>query len=449
MPVSTNLSLRISAILLGGFVLFQILLVVLLTLPSRGDAERPYNLPRPEQVRAMAAVFDLTPRAERPALVGTFNGSLYSVGLADVGPAVTEPSASLEQLRQVYAGALAGRVVRAAGRRPLLSRLIGEGPRPARFFAPVRLAVALRDGQWLTIDSTPSAAVRGYLRQRSTMGAIGGLIVLGALGLAVRQTTRPLIRLSDGVRHFSQGLDAPDVPVEGPQEIRALAHAFNDMKARIGGLMAERTRMLAAIAHDMRTYLTRLRLRAEFIADPAQREAAVRDLDEMTSLLADTMLLAREDAEAASDAVPLDAVEQVRAIVDIRTEMGDAVVFEAPATPARLLCTPIALRRMLANLIDNGLRHGSQVTVRVLIEPATVQLVVTDNGPGVPAKALARLGEPFHRLDPSRDRESGGAGLGLAIVRALAQRYRGEVTFDNRPEGGFRATLRFPRLPEA
>jgi signal transduction histidine kinase len=444
MTVGSNLSLRITALLLGGFVMLQALIWATMALPGRGDDRRPYNLPQPEQVAAMAQVLETAPRDQRAALLETFNGSLYTVRILRDPPLAADGGAALDQLRSDYAQALPDRGVAIAAKRPRLGRIVGDRPRPARFFAPITLAVTLRDGEQLVIDSRPSSLVRTFLRQRAFMGTLGGLVVLAILALAVRQTTRPLARMSAGIRRFSSDLDAPDLPLAGPREVRDLSLAFNEMKARIVGLMSERTRVLAAIAHDMRTYLTRLRLRAEFIGDLEQRDKAAADLDEMAALLDDTLLFARQDAGTAPKPVWLDLAQLLDAIVTLRREMGDAVTLLPVREPLMICASPLSLRRMLDNLIDNGRRHGDRVILSAVEQPSGIAILVADDGPGVPADALGKLGEPFGRLDPSRDREAGGAGLGLAIVRALAERDGAEVTFTNGTEGGFIATLRFP-----
>ena len=441
MTIGSNLSLRITLILLFGFVALNLMIIALTTLPSRGDALRPYNLPLPGQAAAIAAAIDRAPPGERAGLVETFNGGLYSVRIEPVMPQpAANISADLTELQGYYAHALPGRQVIVGGRRPLIGRLIGSQPRPARFFAPVTVAIGLHQGA-LVITSSPSAAMRAYLRSRSVLGAIGGLVVLLVLALAVRQTTRPIALLSTGVRRFGADLDAPDLPLAGPREIRELAGSFNDMKARIRELMQERTRVLAAIAHDMRTYLTRLRLRAEYIDDPEQRVRAVRDLDEMAALLNDTLFLAEDEARAPS-AIRMDLAEAVTGVVELRRELGDAVTAETDGA-AWVTASPIGVRRILDNLIDNGLRHGAGVLVRLVRVNEAVELIVEDDGPGVAPEILARLGEPFTRGDPSRNRETGGAGLGLAIVRALAARDGAVVAFANRAEGGLRVTVRY------
>ncbi|OHT21721.1 ATP-binding protein [Edaphosphingomonas haloaromaticamans] len=446
MTIGSNLSLRITAILLGGFVLLQMLIWVVMALPSRGDDQRPYNLPLPTEARTMVDTLEAAPPARRASLVTMFNGSLYTVQiLREPPPAPATQREGLDRLRLDYAAALPGRDIGLTGRRPLLGRMAGTRPWTSRFFAPITLTVPMRGGDLLVVDSRPSMVVRAYLRQRAFLGAVGGLLVLGVLALAVRQTTRPLVRLSAGVRRFTSDLDTPDLPVAGSREMRDLSAAFNEMKARIGGLMAERTRMLAGIAHDMRTYLTRLRLRAEFIDDSEQRAKAAADLDEMAALLDDTLLLAKRDGRATPQPQRIDLATELAAIVALRVDMGDAVTLGAIPPDLAIEATPISLRRMLANLIDNGVRHGGHVSIEASADDQTVTISVADDGPGVPPETLQRLGEPFGRLDPSRNRETGGAGLGLAIVRALADREGATIRFANQPKGGFVATATFPR----
>jgi len=444
MSIGSNLSLKIAAILLCGFVLLQTVVWTAMTLPG-GNERRLYNLPRPDELRTMVEIVETTPPAHRTRLIQLLNGSLYSVKMVASPP--PEPASrrdGLDAIEHDYANALPGYRVDMWGRRPLFRGFFQGRPRVSRFLAPVMLSVGLHDGTVLIVSSQPSSEVRAYLRERSLLLALGGVLVLVVLLLAVRQTTRPLVRLSHGVRDFASNLSAPDVPVGGSSELRELAIAFNDMKARIGALVAERTRILAGIAHDMRTYLTRLRLRAEFIEDSDQRDRAIADLDEMSALLDDTLIFAERDSRRERPSQFIDLRQELAAIVDLRLEMGQDIALSTTA-PATIRAEPLAFRRMLANLIDNAVRHGGNARLTVREAGDRVLVAIEDDGPGVPEEVLSRLGEPFGRLDPSRDRSTGGAGLGLTIVKALAEREEAVVGFANRPEGGFVATLSFAR----
>lgn len=444
MTIGSNLSLRLAAILLVGFIALQLLVAIVL--PSSDDARRPYNLPRPEEVAAIANALDRAPEGERAGLVEALDGALYSIKLVPVAPMPGRRSDDLQDLEASYDAAMPGRQVNVDGRRPRLGRWIGPTARPARFFAPIRVAIGLNGSGVLLITSQPSDSARAYLQGRAVIGALGGLVLLVALMLAVRQTTRPLSQLSGGVRRFAGNLDTPDLPVSGPREVRELATAFNDMKAQIRALIDERTRVLAAIAHDLRTYLTRLRLRAEFIDDPDHRVRAVRDLDEMTALINDTLLLADRDSAPPSHPERVAIAHTLAEIVDAHCELGETVTLAPVPEDLAIAATPLSLRRVLDNLIANGLRHGNTVAVSAQATGETVDIVVEDDGPGVPTDALASLGIPFQRFDPSRSRETGGAGLGLAIVRALASRDRAEVTFARGSAAGLRVMLRYPRF---
>jgi len=446
MTLGTNLSLRIGAILLVGFVLLQLIVFSFTALPGADARSGPDGLPAPASLAAMTQAVEKTPPGARPALAAALDGALYTVTLANAFP--QQDRARHAALERLYRPALGGRPVKVTGYRPP-PRLFGGGRlRLGHVLAPLTVAVGLHGGGVLVVDSRPSAAVQRFLRRRAFLGLMGGLIVLAVLALAVRQTTRPLLTLSHNIRAFADRLDAPPLPVEGSREMRELAGAYNAMKERIAGLVAERTRILAAVAHDMRTYLTRLRLRIEFIADEGQRARAAADLGEMSALLDDTLLFAGgESPEAPPE--PLDLAEELERIVTGRRETGEAVTLDMPEAPPAISANRMAFRRMIANLVDNGLRHGGRVEIAAARTPEGIAVEVRDDGPGVPPEALSRLGMPFQRLDPSRDRQTGGAGLGLAIVRALAARQGATIAFANRVPRGFAARIVFPPGPTA
>lgn len=447
MPIATNLSLRIGAIMLAGFVLLQLLIVGVLTLPGTSAMKQSYSLPDPVQLAAMVRAIEVTEERDRRPLIAAFNGSLYSVALAPQPPAPRggQLSEGMVALGHAYRAVLPGHWLRMDARKGALAGIVGERAGPAGFLAQVRVTVALAGGGYLVVTGTPSEAMRSYLRRRSMLGLVGGLALMLMLALAVRQTTRPITRLARGVRAMPENLDAPDLPGEGSREIRALAEAFNDMKHRISGLVAERTRILAAIAHDMRTYLTRLRLRADFIADADQRARAVADLSEMSALLDDTLFFASSDRAAGQNVARIDLSAEILGLIEMRREAGDNVALAiAGEGPFTVEANPLSVARIFANLVDNGLRYGSRVELALARAGDMIVLAVGDDGPGVPAEMLDRLGEPYQRLDLSRDRESGGAGLGLAIVKALVRQAGGTIAFGIAPIGGLLVTVRLP-----
>jgi len=452
MSLTANLTMRLGAIMLVGFVLLQLAIVAVLGLPDGGEADRPFSLPPPAQLAAIVTAVEQRPPAARPAMIRAFDAGMYSVSLAGGPPAPRQYAMSgrLPKLADSYRAVLPGRAVRVDSRGGRMSGWLdggwfGDQVGPDLFLGLVRVTVPLTRGGWLVVEGRPSAGMRVYLRRRTVLRLVGGLVLVLILLVAVRQTTRPITRVAAGVRGFSAGGDTPDLPLEGPRDVRELAQAFNEMKGRIAGLMADRTRILAAIAHDLRTYLTRLRLRADYIDDAHQQARAIADLDEMALLIDDTLLFAAIDGRHGGPREPIDLLASVVRLVALRREMGQAVTFAAAIDEALPVLAPrLALDRIFGNLVDNALRHGSAAEVRLDRIDGHVRLTVGDDGPGAPPDQLARLAEPFHRLDPSRDRGSGGAGLGLAIVRALAQQMGGTLKFGTSALGGLEVEVMLP-----
>ena len=200
--------------------------------------------------------------------------------------------------------------------------------------------------------------------------------------------------------------------------------------------------MLAAISHDLRTPITRLRLRAEFVDDDEQRAKMLNDLEQMEAMIAATLAFAREDSTN-EPRKTLDLAALMQSVCDDATDMGCDVVYDGAAR-ASYNGRPMALKRAFTNLVDNAVKYGGGA--RVVLEETREGIVVTveDNGPGVPDSEIERIFEPFYRAETSRNRETGGTGLGLAVVRSIIRGHGGEVTLVNRTEGGLRATVTLP-----
>jgi signal transduction histidine kinase len=214
------------------------------------------------------------------------------------------------------------------------------------------------------------------------------------------------------------------------------------MQSRLRAFVDDRTRMLAAISHDLRTPLTRLRLRAEAIPEADERARACADIDEMERMVAETLSFARADAlEARPERFDLAAL--VQSLVDDRSDLGADIAFDGPDTLA-VEGRPGALRRAIANLMDNALAHGTRARARLSAADGRVDFVVEDDGPGLPEDQLERVFAPFYRVETSRSRDTGGVGLGLAVARDVARAHGGEVMLANMPGGGLRATLSLP-----
>ncbi|HRP97899.1 MAG TPA: ATP-binding protein, partial [Rhodocyclaceae bacterium] len=276
------------------------------------------------------------------------------------------------------------------------------------------------------------------------LAALAALIAgIGLLAwIAVRVATRPLSRLADAARALGEDPNRAALETGGPVEVALAASAFNQMQQRIREHVGERTRILAAISHDLQTPITRLRLRAEQIEDETLRVRVQSDLDAMQALAKEGLDYARSlDAAAPLQAVDLDAL--VDALCEDARDMGWQVDRSGHiAHPCR--AQVVALRRALWNLIENGVKFGGRVEVTLAETAGTATLQVRDHGAGLPAAELERVFEPFYRTESSRNRETGGTGLGLAIARNLLRAQGGEVSLENAADGGLIATVRLP-----
>lgn len=442
-----TLAVRIGATVLAGMLLFQLVLLAVVFWPG-GPARPVFLLPSPKQALAMAAALEKTPPALRADIVRALNSDALLVRLrpAGVEPGAAPPNRGAQRLERLfarYADDLDGRPFRVevrpgGGIGATSADDIGTA-------APVGLVLTLTNGDNLVLERTRAPALLRLLDRALLIGALGCAIVVVVLLVALRHTARPLRALGTASRQLAADMDVPDLPLNGPAEIRDLSRAFNDMKHTIRALMDERTRMLAALAHDFRTYLTRLRLRAEFIDDIDQRARAVADLDEMNLLLDDTLTFAREVSAPDAPAPPLvDLAVEIAALVAVRRELGQDVEWHGAQAALPVACAPLALRRMLDNLVDNAVRYAGGARLAATSDDSGVLVTVEDDGPGVPEAALPSLTLPFERLEGSRARATGGSGLGLSIVLALATSQGGKLALQNRAEGGLRATLRLP-----
>jgi two-component system osmolarity sensor histidine kinase EnvZ len=442
MALSRSISFRLIALLLGAVVLFNLVTAIVFFGPHR---ERDnVRLPLPAQAAAIVDVVDATPADQRDRLLQALNSDTMAVRLVDDLPrrAVAKGSAPImTNYFTSYDEAFANRDIHIdLERQGRLRRWFGRGSGDWR---PVQLYVRISDGQWVAIQPVRSALLRGVLARSMLVVSLAGGAVIVLLILAVRQTARPIETLAAGARTFADRLDAPDLEVKGPREIQSLATAFNEMKVRIRGLVSERTRVVAAIAHDLRTYLTRLRMRAEFITDDVQRAKAERDIEEMSQLIDNALLFARSSEKGGDAAAVTDVAVELSAFAAARAELKDPVTLGAlPAGALKARIDAVAFRRAVANLTDNAVRYGGSARIVVSRTADQVIIDICDNGPGLPETEIDRMMAPFERMEPSRGRQGGGSGLGLAIVKQLVESHGGEFSLFNRPEGGACARVR-------
>jgi len=268
------------------------------------------------------------------------------------------------------------------------------------------------------------------------------LLLLAAAWFGARLLTRPIRQLSAAAERLSENLDSAPLAESGPQEVRQAARSFNRMQARIREQIAQRSRILTAVSHDLRTPLARIKLRVEELDDGRLRTRMSQDLGEMTTMLDATLAYLRE--QRASEARHLfDLQSLVESMVENAQDNGAAVGVVGACLP--LHTQPMALRSCLNNLLDNALRYAGHARIELHDSDGQVEVRVIDNGLGIPAEQREAVFEPFFRLESSRNRNSGGVGLGLSIAREAALRLGGELLLEETPGGGLSAVLRLPR----
>ncbi len=323
-----------------------------------------------------------------------------------------------------------------------LSRLSGfrydRVRHPNAFF----LAVRLHDSSWIIL--TAFERLWG-LHRPAEIGlhlaffAVSSVIVTI---LATRRLARPIQHFTAATRRFGADPKAPPMLASGPREMRDAAHSFNAMQTRIQKFMADRTMMLAAISHDLRTPLTRMRLRGELIDDPEQQARLFRDVDEMHAMIDAALAFFRDDVRI-EEVTSFDVAELARTIVDDFGDQGIEVVYVGPEH-LRHAGRPFALKRALTNLVDNATRYASATEIDLGNIAQGIAISVRDRGPGIPAESINDMFLPFHRLEKSRDRATGGVGLGLAAAQAIARDHGGDIVLRNRALGGLEAVLNLP-----
>jgi two-component system OmpR family sensor kinase len=317
----------------------------------------------------------------------------------------------------------------------------GPPPGPPPLGEGFYVALRLPDGHLRVVESVLEAFPNAFHRQVFWLLALGAMLLLPLAWIFSTALATPIRRFAKAAHRVGTDPNAAALPVEGPAEIRRAAESFNLMQARIQRLLEERTEMIAAIAHDLRTPLARLSFRLDELPEPAQRRAAA-DIDEMTSMISRTLDFCRGRAVAqARD--PLDFRLLVEAVVDDYTDTG-APVSLAPSGAVVVHADAVALRRAIGNLVDNALKYGARARLTIQTSATDVTLLVDDDGPGIPEALQARALRPFTRLDDSRGREMGGIGLGLTVVRATVLDHGGDLKLENRAEGGLRVSLRLP-----
>ncbi|MCX8569798.1 ATP-binding protein [Aminobacter sp. MET-1] len=304
------------------------------------------------------------------------------------------------------------------------------------------VSIEFKDGQWLnfTLKATPLSPLLN-IDSLPLYGSVAGLVVLLSIW-ALRRLTAPYRALERAVRRIGDDLKSPPLPEHGSSEYTSAARAVNTMQARLREYVEDRELLAAALAHDLRTPLTRIRLRLELLRKSPLRAALMQNLADIEAISSSVLDFATYEARG-------EAPERIDfwSLVDSIADANPNVTFDAARKHARgLICMgeTIALRRCITNLVENAVKYGGRARLSLSHDESRVLLAIDDDGPGIPEAQLETMFRPFTRIEGSRNRQTGGFGLGLTIARNIARRFGGEVTLRNRPGGGLRAELAMP-----
>lgn len=434
--IPRSLAVRIFFLMVGGIVAATFLSRWVMEQLYTSELEQLGRTSALERISDVVRVLDTLPREARPGAATAISFERLAVSFPDALGAGDEIDAVLKD-----------KLARGIRRAPGTVRLEALPPHPctpattadcenlAKRFAA---ELALADGQPVRVEYTTRWIKLGDAEWVPWVIGIGMLVLLA--WLSVRIATRPLRALAEHATGLGRDLQRTPLDEHGPTEVQHAAHAFNAMQAQIRRQIDERTQMLAAIAHDLKTPLTRMRLRLELIDDDLLRAKLGEDLASMSTLIDEGLDFARSlDAQEQAQRIDLSAL--LETLCDDAREAGQRVAFKGEAgiiVPARAN----ALRRVFLNLIDNAVKYGGSAAVAVCREQGEVVVRVRDNGPGIPPDQLENVLKPYFRLEDSRSRETGGTGLGLAIAANLVSAQGGQLRLRNHPQGGLEAEVR-------
>lgn len=401
---------------------------------------------------AAARIYDMVERERRDGQVltaGEYQRGRLAVSLtapekpagAQAMPALAEQVGQLLSdngvaVKEVRAWRVTARIRQRAGR---------DAEAPGERRLPLRAVVAVNDGKrWIIARGRAPAGGDRLSALLIGQTLLLYLLLLVPILLIGWRVSRPLNELTASVRRARPGDRAEPLRAYGPADVHDLMAAFNEFRGRIDSMMTDKDRMLGAVGHDLRTPLASLRVRVEQVDDAGLRDKMIASIDEMAAMLSDILALARSGAG-------LEAGQQIRlgpwldALVGDYAERSLAVVRMAGDDQAEFFGRPILLARALRNLIDNALTYGEQASVRLAHEGAQLAIIVTDNGPGIDADKIGALLEPFARGEASRNRATGGSGLGLTLAKSIAEGEGGALRLRNRRDAsGLEASIVLP-----
>ena len=442
---------RVAMILIAGVLVIHAVGFVLFARDRWVETTRVFAQSVVNRMTAIVDLMEAAPAEDRTALLQAVNSPTLWVTWTAEPPMRSDHDVPFEETVREYLEPLSDRPIRIDVPEHWRDWHEAEGPElgPPPDLQPSRrkllISIGQSDGSWLVFTVSSQYTAGGWVA-RTLVWSVLTIGIVALIGVwAARRVTAPISRFAAAADRLGVDVEAPPLPEKGPKELRQATHAFNRMQERLRRLIADRTLMLAAISHDLRTMLTRFRLRADYIDDPEQQAKALADLDEMTAMLDSTLSFARDDA-AEEERTKVDIAALLQSLCDDLSDAGQALTYEGPDR-LTLVCRPVALRRAFANLIDNAVSYGREATVTLAAAAGDIIVEIADRGPGIPADKREQVFAPFYRLEDSRSRETGGTGLGLAVVRSIIRRHGGDITLEDRPGGGLIARVTLPASP--
>ena len=435
-----RLGLLARIILIVAVAFFVIQLLALFFYFGAGEGRRTLregSPPLPSQVAALVLLVDKVPADLRPALLEAFSENGRT---ATIVPALPDGFTRTNGLIRIERSIRAALALQGAEGRQVWARV--DGRSESGRGDTLSVYVELADGGYLWLDVEDRVTVRLLGVPIGFFAGLFGVVVALAALVAVAREMRPITRLAREVDRVGENIDPVAIPERGAPELRKLIRAVNAMQERIAALVRNRTLTLGAISHDLRTYLTRLRLRVEMMPESRHRAGAIADVEAMQALVEDTLDFAQDSFAPAEPA----CADLAAALRRYAAEQNDArIIVGVPGHPVRVAMGDKALERVVANLVDNALRYGERAFAGIEAGGARAVLLIEDEGPGIPAEEREHVFEPFHRLEESRNRDSGGTGLGLTIVRRLVERHGGSIELGASRRGGLAVRVALPR----
>ncbi|MGH8159746.1 MAG: sensor histidine kinase [Rhodanobacter sp.] len=390
-----------------------------------------------DQVAAVTRLIEATPVASRPHLADAAHHALYRVAwypndtsLPQRADCVANHDSGAREIRQ--------QLEKPATRILMCEHVAGSDVAQSTY----ALTIELADHSWVQFSAheriwSLNAGRRDLLHTIFVL--VSGLLTAG---IASRRLARPMERFARAAERFGADVHAPPMPVAGPAEFRTAIHAFNEMQARIQRFVVDRTDMLAAISHDLRAPLTRMRLRGEFIDDPEQQRKLFRDVDEMQAMVNAALNFFRDDSE---EELPtrFNLSELIDTVLDDFRDVGERVSYDGPRNQV-YFGRPWALRRAIANIVDNAVKYGGGASVSLSVSSHAIHLSIDDEGAGIPEELHDAVFRPFFRAEPSRNRQTGGVGLGLSSARSTIRGHGGEISLVNRMPKGLTVNVTLP-----